>query len=194
MVYHDLIRIFDNDKIPKGLLIKAYEIQKTYGLANHVNFYAIPSWVIQQLKIIEDKENHWKKKGYRTDGISFDIFYRAEGFDVAASLYPQYKKKKNEYGDIVNRTTTRASDERTMKIAEVMLTCIQGKGYCTEREVVYILGKQYRYEVTEIQIKRCLNEITDLYGLKKVKSSKVLKEKFAIQADGYPNIIIEDTP
>ena len=80
-----------------------------------------------------------------------------------------------------------------MKIAEVILDCIQKNRYCTEREVVYILGGQYNYEVTELQIKRCLNEIMDLYGLKKVKANKALKEKYGIQSDGYPNILIKDS-
>ena len=120
------------------------------------------------------------------------MFYRSEGFDVAASLYPQYKKKRDEYGDIVDRTTTKASDERTLKISEVMLDCIHRKGYCTEREVVYILGNQYKYEITDMQIKRSLNEIMDSYGLKKVKANKALKEEYHVKSDGYPNIIIED--
>lgn len=190
LIYHDLIRILDDNAIPKALLRKA--LQYTSCDKNHVNFYTIPSWVIEQLKKIEDKGIRWKEKGYRIAGISYDMFYRAEGFDVAANLYPQYKKKKNEHGEIVNRTTTQASDERTMKIAEVILNCVQNKGYCTEREVVYILGAQYRYEITEIQIKRCLNEIMDLYGLKKVKANKLLKTQLGINSDGYPNVIIKD--
>ena len=190
LIYHDLIRILDNDQIPKELLKNA--LKYTNGNNNRVNFYAIPSWVVQQLKTIEDNGIRWKDKGYRIGGVSFDMFYRSEGFEVAASLYPQYKKKKNEYGEIVNRTTTKASDERTLKISEVILHCIQRKGYCTEKEVVYILGNEYRYEVTETQIKRCLNEIMDCYGLKKVKANKVLKEQFDIKSDGYPYIIIED--
>ena len=79
-----------------------------------------------------------------------------------------------------------------MKISEAFLHCIQRKGYCTKKEVIYILGNEYRYEVTETQIKRCLNEIMDCYGLKKVKANKVLKEQFDIKSDGYPYIIIED--
>lgn len=133
-----------------------------------------------------------KDKGYRIGGVSFDMFYRAEGFDVAASLYPQYKKQKNENGKVVNRTTTQASDERTLKISEVILNCIQKKGYCTEKEVIWILGKQYTYKVTELQLKRSLNEILDSYGLIKVKANKSLKEQFSIKSEGYPNIIIED--
>ena len=58
--------------------------------------------------------------------------------------------------------------------------------------MVYILGAQYRYEVTEIQIKRCLNEIMDLYRFKKVKANKLLKEQYGINSDGYPNIIVKD--
>lgn len=190
LVYHDLIRILDNDQIPKELLKNA--LKYTNGNKNRANFYAIPSWVIQQLSTIENNGVRWKEKGYRIAGISFDMFYRSEGFDVAASIYPQYKKKKNEYGEIVDRSTTKASDERTLKISEIILQCIQRKGYCTEKEVVYILGNKYRYEVTETQIKRSLNEIMDLYGLKKVKANKVLKEQYHIKSDGYPNIIIED--
>ena len=193
LIYHDLIRILDDDKIPKELLFKAIKYSGTdKRQGNHVSFYAIPSWVIQQLSTIENNGVRWKEKGYRIAGISFDMFYRSEGFDVAASIYPQYKKKKNEYGEIVDRTTTKASDERTLKISEVILQCIQRKGYCTEKEVVYILGNKYRYEVTETQIKRSLNEIMDLYGLKKVKANKALKEQYHIKSDGYPNIIIED--
>lgn len=193
LVYHDLIRILDDSQIPKELLMKAIKYSGTDKRSgNHVNFYAIPSWVIQQLSTIEDNGVRWKEKGYRIAGISFDMFYRSEGFDVAASLYPQYKKKKNEYGEIVNRTTTKASDERTLKISEVILNCIQRKGYCTEKEVVYILGNKYRYVVTETQIKRSLNEIMDSYGLKKVKANKILKEQYNINSEGYPNIIIED--
>ena len=193
LIYHDLIRILDDEQIPKELLFKAIKYSGTdKRQGNHVSFYAIPSWVIQQLSTIENNGIRWKGKGYRIAGVSFDMFYRSEGFDVAASIYPQYKKKKNEYGEIVNRTTTKASDERTLKIAEIILQCIQQKGYCTEKEVVYILGNKYRYEVTEMQIKRCLNEIMDSYGLKKVKANKVLKEQYHIKSDGYPNIIIED--
>lgn len=193
LIYHDLIRILDDEQIPKELLFKAIKYSGTdKRQGNHVSFYAIPSWVIQQLSTIENNGVRWKEKGYRIAGVSFDMFYRSEGFDVAASIYPQYKKKKNEYGEIINRTTTKASDERTLKISEVILQCIQRKGYCTEKEVVYILGNKYRYEVTETQIKRSLNEIMDLYGLKKVKANKALKEQYHIKSDGYPNIIIED--
>lgn len=193
LIYHDLIRILDDGQVPKELLFKAIKCSGTDKRAGkHVNFYAIPSWVIKQLNTIETNGSRWKDKGYRIDGVSFDMFYRAEGFDVAANLYPQYKNKKNEYGEIINRTTTQASDERTLKISEIILQCIQSKGYCTEKEVVYILGSDYRYEVTETQIKRSLNEIMDTYGLKKVKANKELKEQFDIKSDGYPNIIIED--
>lgn len=193
LIYHDLIRILDDGQVPKELLFKAIKYSGTDKRAGkHVNFYAIPSWVIKQLNTIETNGFRWKDKGYRIDGVSFDMFYRAEGFDIAANLYPQYKNKRNEYGEVVNRTTTQSSDERTMKISEVILQSIQSKGYCTEREVVYILGNDFKYEVTETQIKRSLNEIMDTYGLKKVKANKALKEQFDIKSDGYPNIIIED--
>lgn len=56
------------------------------------------------------------------------MFYQAEGFDVAANLYPQYKNERNEYREVDNRTTTKVSDERTMKISEVIQQSIKIKG------------------------------------------------------------------
>ena len=61
LIYHDLIRILDNDQIPKELLKNA--LKYTNGNKNRVNFYAIPSWVVQQLKTIEDNGIRWKDKG-----------------------------------------------------------------------------------------------------------------------------------
>lgn len=191
LAYHDLVRILDNDKIPNWLLQKS--LRYANSDKNRVSFYAIPSWVVQQLTTVENNGIKWKEKGYRLAGISYDMFYRSEGYEVAASLYPQYKKKKNGSGEIVDRTTTKASDERTIKISEVILQRIQEKGYCTEKEIILALGNQYKYKVTETQIKRCLNEIMESYSLKKIKANKQLKEQYHIESDGYPNIIVKDT-
>lgn len=76
LVYHDLIRILDDSQVPKDLLYKSIKYSGTDKRSgNHVNFYSIPSWVIQQLNKIEDNGKHWKEKGYRIDGVSFDMFY-----------------------------------------------------------------------------------------------------------------------
>lgn len=194
LIYHDLLRTLDDDKVPPELLAKAIKYSGSDKRAGkHVNFYAIPSWVIEQLRAIEDHGRNWKSNGYRTGGISYDMFYRKEGYEVAAKLYPQYKKQKNEDGEIVDRTPTAKSDERTLKIAEVILSEIENKGYCTEKEVVVVLGNQYKYAVTETQIKRCLGEILDTYDLQKVKTNKALKEQYHIDSEGYPYIIINNT-
>lgn len=193
LIYHNMIRILDDEEIPEALLKKAIQrscIDKKHK--KHCNFYAIPSWVIEQLKTIENRGQCWKRNGYRMDGISFDMFYRAEGFDVAASLYPQYKKKKNEFGELENRTPTQASDDRTFSITEVIMYLIEKKGFCTEKEIIHILGCDYGYKVTEKQIKRSLTEILDNYMLKKIKANKELKEKYGIQSNGYPYIIISE--
>ena len=109
------------------------------------------------------------------------------------TMAKKYKKQKNEHGEIVDRTPTAKSDERTMKIAEVILSGIEDKGYCTEKEVIVVLGDQYKYAVTEMQIKRCLGEILDIYDLQKVKTNKALKEQYHIVSEGYPYIIINNT-
>ena len=193
LVYHDLLRVLDDDKIPDELYAKALKYVGDDANKKRVGFYAIPSWVIEQLRVIENYGKSWKNNGYRTGGISYDMFYRKEGYDVAAKLYPQYKKQKNEDGEIVDRTPTAKSDERTMKIAEVILSEIENKGYCTEKEIIIILGDQYKYAVTETQIKRCLGELLDTYDLQKVKTNKALKEQYHIESEGYPYIIIRNT-
>ena len=81
--------------VKDGELLKN-ALKYTNGNKNRVNFYAIPSWVVQQLKTIEDNGIRWKDKGYRIGGISFDMFYRSEGFEVAWSLTVEYSKKLSQ--------------------------------------------------------------------------------------------------
>lgn len=63
LIYHDLIRILDDEQVPKELLFKAIKYSGTdKRTGKHVNFYAIPSWVIQQLSTIENNDVRWKEK------------------------------------------------------------------------------------------------------------------------------------
>lgn len=191
LCYHGLLRVLDDSEVPEDILKKAIEysgINKRSG--HHVNFYAVPSWDLQELEKIEEKGMRWKKKGYTVDGVSFEMFLRSEGYDVAASMYPQYKYKRDDMCELVKRTASIASDKRTEFISQVILEGIQKKGYSSEKEVKSIKGGLYKHDVTELQIKRSLNEIMDTYSFIKVKANKSLKEKYHIASDGYPYIII----
>ena len=66
-----------------------------------------------------------------------------------------------------------------------MLETIKNQGYVFEREVNLdgTVGRQW---------KKSIQEIVDLYGLKKIRLNKELKERFGIDCKGYLNIIIED--
>ena len=66
-----------------------------------------------------------------------------------------------------------------------MLETIKNQGYVFEREVNLdgTVGRPW---------KKSIQEILDLYGLKKIRLNKEPKERFGIDCKGYLNIIIED--
>ncbi len=191
LAYHNLIRQLPDEEIPKQMREKAYEIARKKG-HQRIEFYAIPSWVIEHLKNVEDRAISWKKNNYTSKGISYEMFLRTEGLETAQRLYPTYKYVKDKGGNTITRGTTKASDDRTMIISEIILGLIEKKGYATEKEIIICLPDTYKKYIAEKQIKKSLAEIMDMYGLIKVTANKVLKETYRINSDGYPKIIIKD--
>ena len=53
-----------------------------------------------------------------------------------------------------------------------------------------MLRDTYKFEATELQIKKSLQEILDTYSLQRIRLNKAYKEKFNIKSEGYPFIII----
>ena len=107
------------------------------------------------------------------------------GKDIANKIYPQYKEE-NEKG------TSKASDERTIQIAKIIMQEIDKKGYCTEQQVIEQLKHKYGKTLTQIQLKRSLQEILESYDLKRVKANKKLKEQYGVTTKGYPFLIIKN--
>lgn len=200
LVYHDLIRKLDDDKIPEEMLKKAQAISIDKGYDKRVNFYSIPSWVFEQLRNIEMRGIRWKEKGYTIKGTSYEMFYRGEGLEVAQSIYPQHKKIKKEMVDketgeiitkVTDRTVTKASIERVDTLVDSINHLIQRNGYTTENELIKYLSNKYRWEVTDIQLKRIRGQLSIL-GFKRFRANKEIKEKYGITEKGYPFIIIKE--
>jgi len=125
------------------------------------------------------------------------MFYRTEGLEVAQNIYPQYKKVASkdidyETGEIIesvkDRTTTKKSDERVEKIVSVVEKLVSENNYTTEKEIVLYLSKEYRWEVTNIQLRKMRGELERL-GYIRVRANKELKEEYGVKSNGYPVII-----
>jgi hypothetical protein len=201
LVYHDLMRKLDDCKIPEQMLKKAQALAIEKGHDKRVNFYSIPSWVFEQVRKIEIQGNKWKQKGYTIKGASYEMYYRGDGLEVAQLIYPQHKKIINESVDYetgeiittsVDRTTSVQSNSRVSQIVEIIESQIDKKYYTTEKEIVLGLSKNYRWEVTEIQLRKIRGELESL-GYKRIRANKEIKEQCGIQSNGYPMIVVRNT-
>jgi hypothetical protein len=193
LAYHKLLNKLDDNEIPESLLKKSKCINIKYNDKNfkHINYFSIPSYTYNLYAEIEQQGKKWKDNHYTMKGVSREMFFRAEGKEVADKLYPQYKKITNKQGKEVDRTTTKTSDKRTAEIVKVIFDILDNQGYVTEREIVEKLKNKFGKTKTEIQIKRSLQEILDGYGLKKIRTNKEIKKQYGVVNNGYPFIIVK---
>jgi len=201
--YHKLIKKLDDDEVPERFRKRAEAININYNKDNfsgnnrlrHINFFSIPSYTVNKYDEIEQRAINWKENHYTMKGVSREMFYRTEGKEIADEIYPQYKKVTETIdgeNHIVDRTTTKKSDERTNNIAKAIYDLVEQYGYVTEKEVVYKLKFKYLYTTTENQIKKSLKEICDNYGFQRIRANKEIKEQYGIPGNGYPFIICRD--
>lgn len=190
-----LLKKLDKNEIPKEDLEKALKIQHKYDHHKIVNFFSLGDYDIFKMKNSEKRASMWKENNMSMTGLSYEGFYRTFGQKIAWEVYPQYKNKtiktKNGCKEIP-RTTTKASNERTAKIASVMINEINDKKYVVEKEVIEKLKFKYGKTLTLIQIKRSLQEILDLYNFKRIRCNKEVKEKYNVDSKGYPFIIVKN--
>lgn len=163
--------------IPEDELNKAKHISAKYGFKKIVNFYQIEEYGFTTLENSEKIAGTLIENNISLKGLSREYILRTFGIETADRVFPQYKYE-NRQG------TSAKSDYLTGEIASVVLNTIKEQGYIFERDVNIngAIGTQW---------KKSIQEILDSYGLKKVKLNKELKEKYGIEGNGYPCIIIE---
>lgn len=164
--------------IPEEELNKAKHISAKYGFKKIVNFYQVEEYGFTTLENSEKIAGTLIENNISLKGLSREYILRTFGIETADRVFPQYKYE-NRQG------TSAKSDYLTSEIASVVLNTIKEQGYIFERDVNIngAIGTQW---------KKSIQEILDSYGLKKVKLNKELKEKYGIEGNGYPCIIIED--
>lgn len=190
LIYHRMIEIVPDEEIPNHLLVKAYTTKGENH--HHTNFYRIPSWVKERLNLIDVQGQRWKKYNYRLMAISYEMFYRGDEKEkeMARILYPQTATYTTRAGETKERTTTKKSDKNTEILTLILLEQIKENRYTTESKVIEQASRKIGYRIAETQLKKSINEIMDIYGLKKIRANKAIKEQFEMCSNGYPLIII----
>lgn len=178
-----MIEKLPEDKIPEKELTKAKSIAAKYGLKKITNFYAFEEYGVNSFTESEKKALYLKENNVSLKGLSRELVLTSFGIDEANRVYPQYKFE-NERG------TSEKSDIHTAHIVECIMHCIENKGYATERDIVAMLGSQYNFLTTEVQIKKRLQEILVTYELERVRANKETKAQYNVVSDGYPFIIV----
>jgi len=187
--YHGLLQQLPDEQVPKPFLRKALEGRKNGH--NHISFYQIPSWVYQTMQAVEAQGEKWKANKYRMSGISYEMFLRSEGEEVAKRLYPQTSEFIGKDGKKHQKRTGRKADQQHEQIVAAILEAIETKGYCTEKEIISQLGNMETV-TSEVQLKRSLTDIMNTYNLVKVRANNGLKSRFSIDCKGFPNIILPE--
>ena len=141
------------------------------------------------MTLIEQQGKKWKDNGYRIRGISYEMFLRHEGREVATRMYPQYSRIKTGNGTI-DRKTSRKADELHEKITDLVTALITEKGFCTESDIAGCFEKKYGKNITDLQIKRSIGDIMTANNLHKQKCNKALKQRLCIGSKGYPIVIL----
>lgn len=163
--------------IPEDELKKAKHISAKYGFKKIVNFYQIEEYGFTTLEDSEKIAGTLLDNNVTLKGLSREYILRTFGVELADKVYPQYKFENR-------KGTSAKSDYLTGEITTVVLETIKNQGYIFERDVNLdgAIGRQW---------KKSIQEILDSYGLQKVKLNKELKDKYGIEGNGYPCIIIE---
>ncbi|PAB61002.1 hypothetical protein [Anaeromicrobium sediminis] len=198
LAYLKLLNKVDDGQVNEDILKKSKHLNATKNKDKykHVNYFSIPPYTDDLYKAVEQQAKKWKDNNYTMRGVSREMFYRGEGVDVANWLYPQFNKvtEKNEDGEseIVDRTTSKASDYKTADIVKTIFYLIDNKGYAREKEIVEILRRKYGKENISVQIKKSIKQIFEEYSLKKLRTNKIIKEHYGITDKGYPLIIVKN--
>lgn len=181
----DMIIKLSTKDIPEKELNKAKHIAALHHHKKLTGFYSFNEYGTILFESSEEIAKNLKANNMTLKGLSREYILRTFGTELADKVYPQYKYE-NAQG------TSQESDERTSQIVECLFYCIGQKGYSTEKDVVYLLGDKYKYQTTEIQIKKSIQEILVSYDLKRIRANKDIKEQYKINGNGYPFIIVKN--
>jgi hypothetical protein len=180
-----LLKLKENE-IPKPLLEEAKRElmrnkEKYKRNMNLISFFSVPPVSEENFYFGEQKAIEWKQKGYTMKGISREMILRGHGQEEADRVYPQ----------LAGKGLSESDHEKASKIEKVMMKLINKKGWITEKEVIDAIedgSKEYK----KVKLKRIIAEVVVKYDLVRVRLNKDLKEKYNIDVNGYPFVIMKN--
>lgn len=182
--YHGILKPLQDSQVPKESLERAKKIAKDNKRRRHVSYFQIdplnPAWIEHQAK-------SWKSHGYKINAVSYELFFRTEGEEVAKILYPQ--RFKTPIATLGREGNDRA-ERRHDLVHDVAEDLLKKLGYIRRDDVVnaYVNNGYGDRETAILQVNRSLPEITQSFGLTRRKANKALKAKYGIE--GYPFIFV----
>lgn len=190
LAYMGLIKKLDiNDLTDEEYsALTTYESAHGFEPYKHIQYYAIPYLLNDNLLHIEERAKDWQNYGYRIRSLGYELLYRTEGYEVAASVFPRIKQEgySGTNGKPLKRTTTKGSDTRTYVILDFIMKNINEKGYCLYRDILDQL------RIADRIVNKSLPSILQDYGLKRVNLSNKLRESLDIHLDGHPALLIPE--
>ena len=142
----------------------------------YVNVYSIPQYNYDKLTECNEMAKQVKEKNLRKKHFTYESVANAFGTDTADRVFPQVKGKR-----------VRDIDEYLLY---VITTLLEEYGYFTENSVREFYRENDKYFKENTFIKQ-LPAIIQNLGLKKVKASKLIKEKYNILSSGYPYLYVK---
>lgn len=176
----ELIKKLDITEIPEHLLNRAKHEAAKKKQNYLVNFYSIPSYSDEKLNDADDMARLFIEKNMTMKGWSRELLLRTFGKAVADKVYPQFK----------NIGISESSYKFEKKFTELLLDIINKQGYATEKQCLDIL-EGYK-GLNHVRMKRVLQEVIEKHDLKRIRCNKEIKEKFKVDSEGYPFIIVKN--
>jgi hypothetical protein len=115
-------------------------------------------------------------------GMSRELFLRTFGEEEANRIYPQMKDQKLPPGN----------DQLAQDLERATLLLIEQIGYATEDAVINQVHSKYG-SFKKTMFKRIIGDLLNKYDLVRIPANKDLKQRYGIDAKGYPRIIIPST-
>ncbi|MGG1663070.1 hypothetical protein [Brevibacillus sp. NRS-1366] len=171
--YLDLINKLGRKDVPEFLWREAKRQQSKNRKKFLVGFYSIPSYTTHVLTSGEKQASLFKSLGYTMKGMSWEMFRRGEGEEVANKVFPQLEGK----------SLSDLSENLTSKIEQVTMKFISERGWARESDIISNVQHNVSEKFTGIQMKRILAELLDKYDLQRTRLNKDLRVHLQISIE-----------
>lgn len=176
--FFELIYKLDKKEIPSNIYKMLKDRKKLKQYKYMASTYEIKEQTLDFFDDLEKRCEIWVSKGLTTKTMNYEGILRNFGQEEANRVFPQQKNQKTEP----------LNDEIVFLIEKSTMDLIQAKGWTYEREILdnvklYYKGQQKHKEA---QMKRCLGDLLDKYGLHRVGCTKVLKVELNITEEQLP--------